>query len=98
MTIGPRALKNASRNGPHDNAEYEEAHSEESVVDGHFFRPLVATSEVVPEDENTECHGDARNTKYQILRPNLSILSPSWEVVPWRQVFSSIEYRQGCRE
>ena len=98
LAIASCSLKNAGGDGPHDNAEYEETHCEESVVDGNLFGALMATSEVVPKDKDTECHRYTSNSQYQILRPNLGILSPCWEVVSWRKMSGGVEYRQGCGE
>lgn len=84
-------LEDTGSQSPHDCAEDEECHGEESIVYGYFLGAVVAASPVIVEDQKTKSERDTRGSQDDDLRPGLGAISPSGKTVPGRERLGSIE-------
>lgn len=95
VAVSPGFIQYGGANGPHDDAEDEEADGEDSVVDSGFLGSSMTATEVGKDDAERHGEGDAGDTKQGYLRPCFLCWGPGWRFASGRERFRGIEYGEG---
>lgn len=82
---------------PHDNTEYEECNSEDSVVSGDLFGSMVTSSPVGDDDDDGHEQRNASDGKQKDLRPNFGVVGPCRKTVSGCKSLGGVEDGEcGC--
>jgi hypothetical protein len=88
-------VEDCCSDGPHDDAEDEEANSEDGIVCGDFLGSIVTSLEVCNHDNHRHEERDTGDGQDQDLWPNLGVFGPCWEVVSWCESLGGVEDGEG---